>query len=244
MLHHKFIGNSESNQVIIFLHEGLGCIEMWRDYPEQLCNKLNCRGLIYDRAGYGQSEGSLLNRQADYLHLGAAELFELINDLKLENKEIILYGHSDGGSIALIYASKYPNQVKSVITEAAHVFVEDVTLAGIAPAKEAFLQGKLDGLKKYHGNHYVEVFNAWVDIWNDPDFRDWNIEAELKQITCLQLVIQGVNDEYGTLKQVESIANHTKGQSTRFTPDNCGHAPFKELTTEVLKEVEAFVKNI
>jgi len=212
MLHHKFIGNSESNQVIIFLHEGLGCIEMWRDYPEQLCNKLNCRGLIYD--------------------------------LKLENKEIILYGHSDGGSIALIYASKYPNQVKSVITEAAHVFVEDVTLAGIAPAKEAFLQGKLDGLKKYHGNHYVEVFNAWVDIWNDPDFRDWNIEAELKQITCLQLVIQGVNDEYGTLKQVESIANHTKGQSTRFTPDNCGHAPFKELTTEVLKEVEAFVKNI
>lgn len=130
------------------MHEGLGCIQMWKDYPKKVYVQLNCQGLVYDRAGYGKSTGSLLNLKANYLDLGAIELFELINDLKLQNKEFILYGHSDGGSIAVIFASKYPELVEAIITEAAHVFVEQITLEGIVPAQDAFKQGKLDGLKK------------------------------------------------------------------------------------------------
>jgi pimeloyl-ACP methyl ester carboxylesterase len=107
-LNYKFVGPKDSNYCIIFLHEGLGCIDMWRDYPEALCNQLNMQDLVYDRAGYGRSKGDLTNRTSRYLHEGADELFELIHNLKIENKRIILYGHSDGGSIALIFGAKYP----------------------------------------------------------------------------------------------------------------------------------------
>lgn len=241
MLNHKFIGNPESDTIVIFLHEGLGCIEMWRDYPNKVCELLNCNGLIYDRAGYGQSKGSLLNRRPNYMHIAAEELKQLIRQLKLEDKKIILYGHSDGGSIALIFAAKYPKNVIGLVTEAAHVFVEDETLAGIKPAHDAFLQGKLVGLKKYHGERYAEVVEAWINIWNSPYFRDWNIEKELKSIICPQLVIQGMDDQYGTLKQVESIAENTQGKTVLFTPENCGHAPFKENADDVLKQLKLFL---
>ena len=242
MLNHKFIGNQSSKTVIIFLHEGLGCIEMWNSYPNELCKALNGKGLIYDRAGYGKSEGSLVNRQSDYLHLGALELFDLVQDLELSNHKIILYGHSDGGSIALIFAAKYPNIVNAVITEAAHVFVEPETLNGIAPALNAFKEGKLNGLKKHHGNRFEEVFYAWVNIWNHPSFLDWNIEKELATITCPQLIIQGKDDQYGTLKQIESIKANTVGKTTLLVPEDCGHSPFKEKEAEVLSESVKFIK--
>ena len=242
MLHHKFVGNQSSNTVIVFLHEGLGCVQMWKDYPEILCNELNVQGLIYDRAGYGMSKGSLLNRKPNYLHLGADELFELIYALEISNKQIVLYGHSDGGSIALIFAAKYPNMIDFVITEAAHVFVETETLNGIAPALKAFKEGKLNGLKKYHGDRFEEVFYAWVNIWNHSTFLDWNIEQELTNIICPQLIIQGEDDQYGTLKQVKSIADCTEGETTILVPENCGHAPFKEQRSKVMFEVLKFVE--
>lgn len=242
MLNHKFVGNENSNHCIIFLHEGLGCIEMWKDYPETLCNQLNMQGLVYDRAGYGKSKGDLTTRTSNYLHEGAEELFELIHNLKLENKHIILYGHSDGGSIALIFGAKYPKLCQSIITEAAHVFVEQVTLDGIKPAEKAFREGKLNGLKKFHGKTYEAVFYAWVNIWNHSSFLDWNIESELRNITCPQLSIQGINDQYGTLKQIESITHNTKGNTITFTPDNCGHAPFKEKRNEVMEKVIRFIQ--
>jgi len=242
MLNHKFVGNQNSNQCIIFLHEGLGCIDMWKSYPNELCLHLNMQGLIYDRAGYGKSKGDLRHRTPNYLHAAADELYELIHTLKIQNKDLILYGHSDGGSIALIFAAKHPHLTHSVITEAAHVFVEEITLDGIKPAKKAFKEGKLDGLRKYHGENYKMVFNAWVDIWNHPSFLNWNIETELTNILCPQLIIQGLNDQYGTLKQVESINKNTTGKTTILTPDNCGHAPFKEKTKEVMNEVITFIQ--
>jgi len=242
MLNHIFIGNQNSNNCIIFLHEGLGCIDMWKSYPEELCNQLNMQGLVYDRAGYGKSEGDLTNRTTNYLHEGADELFELIHTLKIENKNIILYGHSDGGSIALIFGGKYSLLTHSIITEAAHVFVEQVTLDGIKPAEIAFKNQKLNGLKKYHGENFTNVFYAWVNIWNHPSFLNWNIETELRKINCPLLSIQGTNDQYGTLKQIESIKTNTKGKTTTFILDNCGHAPFKEKKTEVIKEIITFLK--
>ena len=243
MLNHKFVGNHKSSTCIIFLHEGLGCIEMWKSYPAQLCNQLNVQGLVYDRAGYGKSKGDLTKRHANYLHMGADELFDLIHALKIENKSILLYGHSDGGSIALLFVAKYPQLCKLLITEAAHVFVEQVTLDGIKPAKKAFIEGKMNGLQKYHGEKFKEVFYAWVDIWNHPTFLNWNIENELQNIVCPQLIIQGVDDQYGTLKQVESINRNTKGKTSIFTPEKCGHSPFKEQTKIVLNEVIQFIKS-
>jgi pimeloyl-ACP methyl ester carboxylesterase len=167
------VGNTTSDTTIIFLHEGLGCIEMWRDYPKQLCIDLGVRGIVYDRAGYGKSIGSLLNRTNKYLHEAADELAELITELKIQNP--ILYGHSDGGSIALIYAANHPDKVKAVITEAAHVFNETGTIKGVREARPWMEEGKMEGLRKYHGDRYQEVFYAWNDIWLDDSFMDWDI---------------------------------------------------------------------
>ncbi len=242
MLNHNLIGDSCSEDLIVFLHEGLGCVKMWRDYPDKVCQAIGFQGLVYDRAGYGLSAGNLSNRKPDYLHLAVDELYALLVELKLTSKSIILYGHSDGGSIALLFAAKYPNLVKKVITEAAHVFVEDETLAGIKPAVEAFNNGKLEGLKKYHGDRYREVFFAWVDIWNAPNFRNWNIESDIKNINCPQLIIQGEDDQYGTFKQVYAIQKNTNGLTTLFLPKKCGHAPFKEQQLAVLNQVVTFLK--
>jgi len=214
---------------------------MWKSYPDELCLQLNMQGLIYYRSGYGKSKGDLQHRASNYLHLAVDELFELIHTLKIQNKDIILYGHSDGGSIALIFAAKHPNLTHSIITEAAHVFVEQTTLKGIKPAKKAFEEGKLEGLRKYHGANYRTVFYAWVDIWNHPSFLNWNIETELANIQSPQLIIQGLNDQYGTLKQVESIQQNTTGNTIVFTPENCGHAPFKEKTKDTMNEVITFI---
>ena len=182
MLHHRFIGNSKAKNLIIFLHEGLGCIEMWKSFPQKVVDTLNCFGLVYDRAGYGKSGGSLVNRDIDYLHKAAEELQEFINELNLDQYDISLYGHSDGGSIALIYAGNHPKKLKYVITEAAHAFVEQVTLDGVKEAIQPFKAGKLNGLRKFHGDRFEEVFWAWNNIWLDPRFEPWNILEEVKRI--------------------------------------------------------------
>lgn len=240
MLNHQFIG-TDSQYLIVFLHEGLGCIEMWKEYPKVVHQLTQQQVLVYDRAGYGKSEGDLTQRKPNYLHLAAEELHHLISELHLQNKPLILYGHSDGGSIALLYAAKHPQNVTAVVTEAAHVFVEEETLAGIKPAEVAFKNGKLNGLKKYHGNRFEEVFWAWVNIWNHPDFKNWNIEDDIKAIQCPQLIIQGQDDQYGTLLQVEKIKQATLGPTALLTPTQCAHAPHKEQTDLVLSHLQSFL---
>ena len=237
-LHYIEIGNLTSAETIVFLHEGLGCIELWKDYPQKVCKALNVRGIVYDRSGYGKSPGTLLNRKSDYLHLAAIELNDFISELKLD--QIHLYGHSDGGSIALIFAAKHPEKVKTIITEAAHIFNEAETIAGVKMARPLLDLGKMEGLRKYHGDRYEEVFYAWNDIWLNHSFLEWSIEKEIKSINCPALIIQGIDDQYGTLKQVEVIASTIKQNVQTFTPDECGHAPFKEQTEKVLKEVKKF----
>ena len=159
----------------------------------------------------------------------------------IKNK-VILYGHSDGGSIALIYTALYPKNVQAIITEAAHVFVEDITLSGIREAVDAFNSGKLIGLQKYHGNQYQAVFWAWADIWLDEAFRNWNITDLLPDITVPQLIIQGRNDQYGSLEQVNAIQSLAQGVTTVLIPE-CGHSPFKENQKFILKETSTFIKN-
>ena len=169
-LFYEHINQKSQNELtIIFLHEGLGCTKMYRDFPEQVCRKVNLSGFIYDRYGYGESAGDLSNRTVNYLE-AAADNLKIILDQHVKGK-VILYGHSDGGSIALIYAAKYPEKIVGIITEAAHVFVEDITLIGIKKAVMAFNDGKLNGLKKYHNSKYQQVFWAWANTWLNPEFK-------------------------------------------------------------------------
>ena len=241
-LHWIEIGNPESEITIIFLHEGLGSIEMWKNYPIEICTQLAVKGIIYDRQGYGKSPGSLENRGVNYLHESADELQKLITFLDLKN--IILYGHSDGGSIALIHASQYPTQIIGIICEAAHVFNETKTIQGVKNVRPLFSKGKMDGLKKYHGDNYKNVFYAWNNIWINEKFKNWSIVNLLAEVRCPQLIIQGKDDEYGTIQQVEIICEKTKGKSLILTPDNCGHTPFKEKKELVKQKVIDFIHDI
>ncbi|MDG1914939.1 MAG: alpha/beta hydrolase [Crocinitomix sp.] len=240
-LNHIFIGDPSAKKLIIFLHEGLGSIAQWKNFPKLVCTATNSYGLVYERHGQGISAGSLLNRSTDYLEQGAEELAKVIEKLVPAKYDLILYGHSDGGSIALTYAANHPTKLIGIITEAAHVFVEDITVEGVKAALPYFHKGKFDGLKKYHGESYKEVFMAWNNIWLNPAFKSWNICDLLKQISCGQLIIQGQDDQYGSLKQVETIAELTCGKSTIFTPKNCNHAPHKENEKEILSKVTLFL---
>ncbi|MFK8038457.1 MAG: alpha/beta fold hydrolase [Crocinitomicaceae bacterium] len=217
---------------IIFLHEGLGCIETWKDYPEQLCEVVGMKGLVYDRPGYGKSHGDLSDRSNEYLIEAAHDLHQFITNLKLDN--IILYGHSDGASIALAYGAIYPKTIKAIISEAAHVIVEEMTLKGIQTAIKAFNDGKLDGLQKYHGNKYSSVFSAWAETWLRPDFNLKTLRNLLTKIKAPSLIIQGDKDQYGSKKQVDILENEISKSVSKYIL-NCGHTPFLDQNKDVLK---------
>lgn len=184
---------------IVFLHDSLGCVQLWREFPQKLAEATQYNLLVYDRLGYGKSEPMpTYKRPINYMELEADILNDLLNTLKIDN--VILFGHSDGGTIALLTASKYSEKVKAVICEAGHIFVEDVTLKGIYDAMEAYKTTNLpERLVKYHGDKVETLFKAWTETWTRSDYRDWNIAHFLPKISCPLLFIQGEADEYGTL---------------------------------------------
>lgn len=222
---------------LVMLHEGLGSVSMWRDFPRKLADQQECRVLVYSRPGYGQSTPVSAHRAVSYMHDEAwLVLPELLERLRIERP--ILFGHSDGGSIALIHASRHP--VLGIIALAPHVFVEDLSVASIAAAKVAFETGDL---RKRLARHHADVdgvFRAWNDIWLDPDFRSWNIEGLLPAIDCPILVIQGEQDEYGTVEQMRRIARHAPDVELELLAQ-CGHAPHRDQPDKVLKDVARFV---
>ncbi|WP_299437148.1 alpha/beta hydrolase [uncultured Aquimarina sp.] len=229
---------------IIFLHDSLGSIELWRDFPRRISEATNCNVLSYDRQGYGKSDGfSESKRDKEYLKKEADVLAKLIDQLGL--KEVILFGHSDGGSIALLAASLYPNKIKGIITEGAHVFVENETLQGIRDAQTAYKTTNLkEKLTKYHYKNTENVFKMWTETWLSPSFSEWNIEHYLSGIQCPSLIIQGENDEYGTLDQVTSILQKTSGISESLIIPNIGHTPHKEATEIVIEKTRNFTLNL
>lgn len=235
------IDNYPNRPTIIFLHDSLGCIELWRDFPEKLGDLTQCNVLIYDRQGYGKSCSFTESKRTNsYMEKEADFLIELMNSWKLD--DAILFGHSDGGSIALIAGGKYPDRIKGIITEGAHIFVEDKTIIGIKEAIKLYQETDLGKkLEKYHGNKTDELFWAWASTWTSDEFRSWNIEKFLPAIKSHCLIIQGEEDEYGTLQQVEKIANQTNGQATKLVLPNIKHTPHKEVPDLVLKESKAFI---
>lgn len=229
---------------LIFLHDSLGSIELWRDFPNRLGKATHCNVLVYDRQGYGQSSpftGG--DRDNHYLEIEADVLNVLIEQCGLG--KVILFGHSDGGSIALVAAAKHPSPILGVITEGAHIFVEDITLQGIREAVFAYHTTNLkERLQKYHGDKTEAVFRAWAHTWLSDDFRSWNIERFLPRITCPVLVIQGEKDEYGSLGQVEGITRQVSGATSRLIIPSVGHTPHKEAAAMVLAQAALFIHHL
>ena len=236
--------NYAGRPVIIFLHESLGCIELWKDFPKKLGEVCRCNILIYDRLGYGKSDPfSTLNRNKDYMETEADILHKILEICKID--KAILFGHSDGGTIALIAASKYPDKISGVITEGAHVFVEEKTLEGIRKAVDSYKTTDMkDKLFKYHGDKTDAVFRAWTDTWLSVDFRNWNIETFLPGIKCPCLIIHGDNDMYGSNKQVESIINGVSGITEKLIIPGAGHSPHKESRDLTLSRSKEFIETL
>lgn len=227
---------------LVFLHEGLGSVEMWKQFPAQLCVATGCNGIVYDRYGYGFSTPVTLPRPLDYLEReGLQRVPALLETLDLTN--VVLIGHSDGGTIALLAATVAASRVKAVITEAAHVFVEEMTLDGIRDAVQAYATTALpEKLARYHGEHTDNVFHAWCDTWLNPAFSTWNIEAHLSKIQCPLLVMQGIQDEYGSVQQVHSIADHSSGIAQIAMIEDCGHVPHHQAPKVVLNRMCEFIQ--
>jgi pimeloyl-ACP methyl ester carboxylesterase len=240
----KRMGNYPGRPTIVFLHDSLGCIKLWRDFPEKLGDLASCNVLIYDRQGYGNScSFSNAERDNSYMEQEADILIELLEYWKIENA--ILFGHSDGGSIALITAAKYPEKIKGIVTEGAHVFVEEITINGIEKAKQLFQTTDLKSkLEKYHFDKTEEMFWAWARTWTTKEFSTWNIEKFLSSIECQSLIIQGQEDEYGTLKQVEKIISQTYGEPLALVIPKVKHTPHKEVPNLILEHVAEFINQL
>lgn len=227
---------------LVFLHEGLGSIRQWRDFPAQVARATGCRALIYDRYGYGKSDVLREPRVGvEFMHDGALnELPELLENLNVRNP--ILIGHSDGASIALIHAGTY--EVRGVVALAPHVFIEDICVNSITKANDAFETTDLPKLLgKYHRDAR-KTFHLWADAWLDPEFRQWNIEEYLPRIKCPLLAIQGEADEYGTMAQLDAIKRQAGGPCELLKLPDCGHSPHKDQPERTLEAVVSFVREI
>ena len=240
-LYYEWIAGDDSRPCLLFLHEGLGCTAMWGHFPQHLCTETGLAGLSYDRLGHGKSSAFTATRSKKYLQESALqELPEVLASL-LPSREYILVGHSDGGSIGLIHAAQKPIRLCALITEAAHVFVEPVTLDGIRKAVQAYRSGKLRGLHHFHGEKTESVFNAWHETWLSDWFQNWNIEDMLPAIRCPVLILQGADDQYGTRRQIESIASDI-ASAEGVMIEGCGHSPHREKEHVVVELMTEFIK--
>jgi pimeloyl-ACP methyl ester carboxylesterase len=222
---------------LVLLHEGLGCIAMWRRFPYRLAAMTGRRVLTYSRYGYGHSSRADLPRRSDYMHVEAQQVLpELLEKLELRNS--VLVGHSDGASIALLHASKFP--VAGLVLFAPHVFVESITLSGIDAARNSFLAGNLERqLALFHPDPKA-VFEGWSSVWSSDHFLDWNIEQCLADISCPVLLLQGDRDEYGTLAQLSAIQRKIPAVVTQHCLIDCGHSPHLDRTDHTLDLIVEF----
>ena len=243
-LEYRWIGSSpDKARTIVFLHEGLGCVDMWRSFPDQVVDATGCGALVYSRAGYGKSDPITLPRNVDFMHDEALKVLpEILESFRI--RDAILFGHSDGGSIALICAgSGTVNNISGLVLEAPHVFVEPISIESITSAKQNYEHGALrPGLEKYHGSNVECAFKGWNDIWLNPEFRSFNIESYLSGLKVPALVIQGEQDQYGTLRQVKAIQDSSGGCVETLVLSECGHSPHRDQPKAVLDSVRSFVK--
>ena len=232
--------------LMIFLHEGLGSVAMWKDFPERLCAALGCRGLVYSRPGYGRSTPREAQEiwDLDFMHRQAHEVLPALLkalDVEASRDKPWLFGHSDGGSIALLFAARFVDCVAAAIVLAPHILVEDLSVASIEQTRKAYLDTDLRGrLTRYH-DEPDSAFWGWNNIWLHPPFKQWSIEAELDTIRCPLLAVQGLDDEYGTLEQIRGIARRVP-RTELIEMADCGHSPHRDQADALIASVKAFFR--
>ena len=226
---------------IVLLHEGLGCVALWRDFPQRLADATGWGVFAFSRVGYGQSDPAVLPRPLDYMTREAIDVLPEVLD-QIGFRTGILFGHSDGATIAAIHAgSVVDHRVRGLVLMAPHFFTEPMGLAAIAEARMAWEKGDLPAkLGKYHANAEV-AFKGWTDAWLAPGFQDWDVSDVIDYIRVPALAIQGKDDQYGTLAQLDEIVDHSYAPVDTLVLENCQHAPHLECTDKVLEEVAEFV---
>ncbi len=226
----------------MFLHEGLGSAAQWRDFPARLAEATGCGALVYSRGGYGGSPP--LERPFDTRFMHHEALVVLPGLLAAYGvRDPVLVGHSDGASIALIHAAA-GHRVRALALEAPHVFVEPITVESIAATRERFETTDLpERMRRYHGANTEPTFRAWTDVWLSDEFRRWDIRDGLERIECPVLVVQGEDDEYGTLAQVRAIESRVT-DARSVVLDRCGHAPHRDRPEATLDAMRGFVVDL
>lgn len=239
-LEFAWVGPQKSDApVVVFLHEGLGSVATWKDLPQRLCDQLNLRGLVYSRFGYGRSTPRPHDEPfpVNYLHREALEVLPAVLDA-FGLKQVWLFGHSDGGTIALLAAAHVPERVRGIMIEAPHILVEDAVITGIEKTYKAYREGGLRAqLARYHDD-VDSAFYGWL-IWLDPAYRTWTIEDEIGAIRCPVLAIQGEDDEYATLEQVYGIQRRAPQTRLLILP-HCGHSPHRDAPDATIEAATSF----
>ena len=243
----KWLGprNTEDNRVLVFLHEGLGCVEMWREFPQALCKRTGLPAFIYSRQGYGKSDPIPLPRSEWFMHDEGLEVLPKVLDAAGITRANLI-GHSDGGSISIINAGGVQDpRVETIVLLAAHVFIEEVTLDSIKETRKAFQTSDLrDRLVKYHGDNVDCAFWGWNSVWLNPNFKDWNIEEYLPHINVPTLAIQGNEDQYGTIAQVTAIQEGIRRNVQVEMFPECGHSPHFDQKEKTLNVISSFLEGL
>ena len=246
-IEHQWIAREKSHApLVVFLHEGLGSVAMWKDFPQRVCIAAECRGLVYSRPGYGRSTPRAAAEAwgLDFMHRQAQQVLpaflQAVSVDATADKPWLL-GHSDGGSIGLLYAASFPQQLAGAVVLAPHIMVEDVSVSSIAKARTAYLQTDLRERLARHHDDPDSAFWGWNDIWLKPEFKDWSIEEEIGAITCPLLAVQGLDDEYGTLEQIRKIARRLS-QTRLLELADCGHSPHRDQPDRLIAAITAFIQ--
>lgn len=241
----RFGARPADGPTIVLLHEGLGCVALWKDFPARLARATGLGVFVYSRFGYGRSSPITLPRPVSYMHVEAQDVLpELLEAIGFRGG--FLFGHSDGGSIAAIYAGSHADdRLKGVVLMAPHFFNEPMNVEAITRATQAYERGGLKaGLEKYHGANTDCAFYGWSGAWLRPDFLDWNLEAFLPTISVPMLLIQGKGDEYGSLDHIRAAEAQAGGPVETLILEDCGHSPQRDRPENVLAKVSEFTGSL
>ena len=229
---------------ILLFHDSLGCVDLWRDFPQRLAVATHRSVVAYDRLGFGRSDAHPGRLPVTFIRDEAATVVPRVCET-LGLDAIVPFGHSVGGGMAIATAARCPERCAAVVTEAAQTFVEDRTVAGLRAARSDFDRpGQLERLARYHGAKARWVLDAWIETWLSAEFADWRLDDDLRGVRCPTLALHGDRDEYGSARHPERIASLTNGPSRAVILEGCGHVPHREQPTRVLAEVATFLASL